>query len=81
MAEKASEKRGLWNRAAPQDASVSDGQSPQSWGAGANGTFLSSLRNFVLTPPAPQGEGEHGSRTLFPGHQRAEGKGFRGWGG
>lgn len=49
MAETVPEDRGLRNRAAPQDASVSDGQSPQSWGVGANQTFLSSLQNFVLT--------------------------------
>lgn len=45
MAEEAPQETGLGDRAAPQDDSVSDGESPRSWWEGAHWTFLS-LTNF-----------------------------------
>lgn len=47
MAEEAPAERGLRIRAATQDASVSDGASPQSWWVGMNWTFLSFLRDIL----------------------------------
>lgn len=57
MAEEGPEETGLRVGAATQDASVSDGASPQSWWVGVNWTFLSFLRDILsYSPQGPQAE-------------------------